>query len=161
LARTVATYLETMGSVARTGIVPPLTQNDPDLARRVSRAWPAVAQVTAQARNLGRDMLVFRRALDSSTPHAFMTQFFVLICAIVYAAMLYSGVPAVWPTGAQLIDWGANEGVRIVLGHQYWRLVSSVFVHGGLIHLALNMWSLLVIGPLVERLYGNAAYTAL
>ena len=46
----------------------------------------------------------------------------------------------------------------VVLDDEYWRLFTSVFLHGGLIHLAMNMWSLLVIGPLVERLYGNLAF---
>ena len=58
----------------------------------------------------------------------------------------------------QLVDWGANRGISVDLNQQYWRLVTNVFLHGGLIHLAVNMWSLLVIGPLVERLYGNLAF---
>ena len=70
-------------------------------------------------------------------------------------------MPALWPKGAELIVWGANEGVRIVLQHEYWRLFTSVFVHGGFIHLAVNMWSLFVIGPLVERIYGNWAFAVL
>ena len=36
-----------------------------------------------------------------------------------------------------------------------------MFVHGGLIHLVVNMWSLLVIGPLVERIYGHLAFAVL
>ena len=48
-----------------------------------------------------------------------------------------------------------------MLNHQYWRLITSVFVHGGLIHIAMNMWSLYVIGPLVERLFGNLAFAVI
>jgi rhomboid protease GluP len=161
LARSLAKYLESMGSVARTGVAPALSESDPELAQRVARAWPAVAQVTSRARNLGRDMLVFRRALDAATPVAYVTPVLILACVAVYALMVYSGVSPLWPSGSQLVGWGANEGARIILRHEYWRLISSAFVHGGLIHLALNMWSLLVIGPLVERLYGNAAYAVL
>src|SRR5262249_18208339 len=40
-------------------------------------------------------------------------------------------------------------------------LFTNVFVHFGLIHLSLNMWNLLVIGPLVERLYGNVAFAVI
>src|SRR5262249_42359485 len=40
-------------------------------------------------------------------------------------------------------------------------LFTNVFVHFGLIHLSLNMWNLLVIGPLVERLYGNLAFAVI
>ena len=80
---------------------------------------------------------------------------------LVYAAMVARACPGLWPTGEQLIDWGANQGVRVVLNHQYWRLITSVFLHGGMIHLAMNMWNLLVVGPLVERLYGNLAYAVI
>ncbi len=67
-------------------------------------------------------------------------------------------MPWLWPTADQLIPWGANKGILVVLNHEYWRLVTSVFLHGGLLHVAMNMWSLYVIGPLIERLYGNLAY---
>ena len=80
---------------------------------------------------------------------------------VVYVAMVASGVPWLMPSAEQLSQWGANRGIRVVLNHEYWRLFTSVFLHGGLIHLAMNMWSLLVIGPLVERLYGNLAFAVI
>ncbi len=46
----------------------------------------------------------------------------------------------------------------MVLNREYWRLATTIFLHGGLIHLAMNMWGLFVVGPLVERLYGNLAF---
>ena len=75
--------------------------------------------------------------------------------------MVASGVHWLWPTGDELVDWGANDGFDVALNHQYWRLFTNVFLHGGLIHVALNMWSLLVVGPLVERLYGNLAFAVI
>ena len=48
-----------------------------------------------------------------------------------------------------------------MLRQEYWRLATSVFVHGGLIHLALNLWSLIVIGPLIERIYGPPAFAVI
>ena len=44
-----------------------------------------------------------------------------------------------------------------MLRHEIWRLPASVFIHGGVLHLAINMWCLLNIGPLVERFFGNTA----
>jgi rhomboid protease GluP len=90
-----------------------------------------------------------------------MTPVLTGACIVVYAAMVASGVPWLWPTQAQLIDWGANQGIGIALNHEYWRLFTSVFLHGGMVQLAMNMWSLVVIGPLVERLYGNLAFAAI
>ena len=75
--------------------------------------------------------------------------------------MAVAGVPILWPGASQLARWGANDGARLILHHEYWRLPASVFIHGGLIHLVVNMWSLLVIGPLVERIYGHLAFAVL
>ena len=117
--------------------------------------------MTAKGRAFGQDLSQFRAALQSATPRAVMTPVFTGACVIVYVAMVASGVHWLWPTATQLIDWGANQGIGIALNHEYWRLFTSVFLHGGLIHLAMNMWSLLVIGPLVERLYGNLAFAVI
>jgi len=161
LAHTLARYLETMGTASRTGVTPSLIEFDAQLAARIPRALAAVAKVTARARTLTSDLVLFRTALDAATPRVIMTPVFILACVAVFAAMVAFGVPVLWPTGTGLIGWGANEGTRIVLRHEYWRLFTSVFVHAGLIHLAVNMWSLFVIGPLVERLYGNWAFAVL
>jgi len=41
-----------------------------------------------------------------------------------------------------------------VLGGEQWRLVTAMFLHGGLFHIAMNMIVLLQIGPDVEQVYG-------
>jgi rhomboid protease GluP len=49
----------------------------------------------------------------------------------------------------------------VAIDGQSWRLLTSVFLHGGIIHLGVNLWVLSRIGPLVERLYGNVGFTLL
>jgi rhomboid protease GluP len=157
LASAVARYLETMGSAARAGVVPE-GMIDAELATRAARALPSVATVTAKGRTFGQDLLQFRSSLHSATPHASVTPILIGACVLVYIAMVATGVPWLSPSALQLTDWGANRGINVVLDREYWRLITTVFLHGGLIHLAMNMWSLLVVGPLVERLYGNLAF---
>ncbi len=41
---------------------------------------------------------------------------------------------------------------------QPWRLVTAVFLHGGLLHIGFNMWVLMDIGPMVEEMFGSAKY---
>jgi rhomboid protease GluP len=41
---------------------------------------------------------------------------------------------------------------------QPWRLVTAIFLHGGLLHIGFNMWVLMDIGPMVEEMYGSARY---
>ena len=41
---------------------------------------------------------------------------------------------------------------------QPWRLITAVFLHGGLLHIGMNCWVLMDIGPIVEEAYGSARY---
>jgi rhomboid protease GluP len=56
--------------------------------------------------------------------------------------------------GDSITALGANYGPAIRAG-QWWRLVTSMFLHGGLIHLALNAWALFQLGSLLELLMGS------
>ena len=40
----------------------------------------------------------------------------------------------------------------------WWRLVTAMFLHGGLIHIGVNMMNLYQIGPAVEELYGSSRF---
>jgi membrane associated rhomboid family serine protease/DNA-binding PadR family transcriptional regulator len=48
-----------------------------------------------------------------------------------------------------------------VLNGQWWRLLTSFFVHIGFLHIATNMYALYIIGPLVERFLGRWRYLLL
>ena len=161
LAEALASYLRTVGTAARTGVIPGLNERDPELVERIAGVLPRVAEVTSRIRTLGRDLHSFRRDLTTATPRSVATTVFTIACVAIYAAMVLSGVEPIIPTTEHLREWGANDGARVVLRHEYWRLPASVFIHGGLIHLAVNMWCLYSIGPLVERLFGNFAFAAL
>lgn len=53
-----------------------------------------------------------------------------------------------------LIAFGAKENMAIMNG-EWWRIVTSMFLHIGMPHILLNMLALYFIGTLVERIYGN------
>ncbi len=50
--------------------------------------------------------------------------------------------------------WGVKFSPWIIQQHQYWRLLTPMFLHAGLIHIGLNMWGLYVLGPTLEQLLG-------
>jgi len=57
-----------------------------------------------------------------------------------------------------LLTFGAKTNYAIHYEHQYWRFVTPIFIHVNLLHLFVNMYSLWVIGPWVEKLYGSAKF---
>ncbi len=79
----------------------------------------------------------------------------VAINCLVYLGMILQGVSARNPTIADLLRWGANSGPYVLIGHQWWRLVTAAFVHAGPLHIATNMWCLWNLGLLGEPLLGG------
>ncbi|WP_137939796.1 rhomboid family intramembrane serine protease [Chitinivorax sp. B] len=59
-----------------------------------------------------------------------------------------------------MIESGANYAPLTLTGDN-WRLLSSMFLHGGVIHLALNMLMLLIVGPMYEAHWGRVRFLLL
>ena len=77
----------------------------------------------------------------------------------VYLAMaIGSGTVVNFPGHALL--FGANYGPYTLTG-QWWRLLTYMFMHGGILHIAFNMWCLWDLGALAESLYGRVTYGAI
>jgi rhomboid protease GluP len=161
LAETLTKFLRAASLAARSQATIRPDSFDPGLVERIEQVLPLVAEVSRKIRTLSRDLHSFRCDLQAATSQVIVTPLLFIACVLLYAMMAAVGVNPIAPTVQQLLSWGANDGSRVVLRHEFWRLPTSVFVHGGLIHLAVNMWCLLSIGPLVERLYGNLAYAIL
>ena len=102
----------------------------------------------------------FAEALFTTTPRLFVTPILVGANIAVFLAMLLAGVPILGGNTETLMGWGASYGPALTQG-EWWRVVTSLFLHGGLIHLFANMFVLVSIGPLAERLFGHAAFAIL
>ena len=62
---------------------------------------------------------------------------------------------SVWnPTPDQLLLFGANQPKAVLLHGDWWLVVTAMFVHVGIVHLATNMWCLWNLGLLGEPLIG-------
>ena len=63
--------------------------------------------------------------------------------------------------GVDLLEaWGVKANSLIIQG-QLWRLITPIFLHGSIIHIAVNMYALFYIGPTLERFYGRQRYLTL
>jgi rhomboid protease GluP len=73
------------------------------------------------------------------------------------AAQLY-GAPAMGGIdGRVLMQLGAKA--PYILAGQWWRLVTAMFLHAGLLHIGMNMWCLVDLGPQVESLFNTTKFT--
>ena len=77
--------------------------------------------------------------------------------ALVYVAMGLSGVSWTEPSTVDAIRWGADFG-PLTLSAEPWRLLTSTFVHFGIVHIGLNMWCLYNLGQLLEPLMGRKRF---
>jgi rhomboid protease GluP len=75
-------------------------------------------------------------------------------CAVLLA-MLSRGISIWAPTPEQLVIWGADQAGYVLILGEWWRIVTAMFVHVGILHLATNMWCLWNLGLLAEPLMGS------
>ena len=90
-------------------------------------------------------------------PGLFVTPILMDINIAVFCAMVFSGLGVTAFQTADLLHWGADYGPFVVNG-EAWRLVTSMFLHGGLMHLAGNMYGLMFAGVFLERLVPRFFY---
>lgn len=53
---------------------------------------------------------------------------------------------------------GALDVYKVVYKHQGWRLVTCMWLHGGVFHLLANMFGILVVGIQLEQEFGFGMY---
>jgi membrane associated rhomboid family serine protease len=59
-----------------------------------------------------------------------------------------------WTHPETLHRLGALEPYAVIVGGEYWRLFTALFLHGGYAHLGFNLFALYVLGPPLERSIG-------
>jgi rhomboid protease GluP len=102
--------------------------------------------------------------LGGLIPHERFTTSMILLVNVGFyiATMVYS--MGLGNTGAfmnldgrTLYQFGAKYRAAILAG-EWWRLVTAGFLHGGLMHIAMNMWVFYDLGPQVEEIYGTRRF---
>ena len=89
-----------------------------------------------------------------------LTQLLVGANVMVFIAMVIASGPSLDFTNKVMDVFGANFGPYTLSG-QWWRLLTYMFLHGGLMHIAFNMWCLWDLGRLCESLYGRWTFAAI
>lgn len=96
-----------------------------------------------------------RRLAQPGAP--IVTYTIMALCVIVFAAEAVTG---------QLVGSGSPIVSALLYYPPYtsiepWRMLTSLFVHGSILHILFNMYSLFILGPELERLVGRWRFVAL
>jgi len=96
-----------------------------------------------------------RWRLPTRTPY--VTYFLIVSCVLVYAAQMIT-------RSTMGVDLPAAYGMKVnelIIAGQYWRLLTSMWLHGSITHIFFNMYALYVIGRGLEQQYGHLRYAIL
>ena len=61
-------------------------------------------------------------------------------------------------TGNRLTNLGSLVGPYVAAG-EYWRILTSGFLHGSIVHIGFNMYLLYVLGPHMEQGFGSKRFS--
>lgn len=120
----------------------------------------SVTEYTPQVQAEITEMKGLHEALLANARVPYITYTIAALCILWQLFIITQGVGILDPSPEDLLRFGGNFAPATLLG-ETWRLLSCGFVHGGLLHIGINLYALFAVAPLVERLYGHARYTLL
>jgi len=88
----------------------------------------------------------------------FTTVLILLVNVALYAATAWLSGSLYEIKASALWVLGAKFGPGIWTDHQYWRLVTAGFLHGSILHIALNGWFLFVLGARAEEIFATTRF---
>ena len=115
---------------------------------------PDHANVGAVKPSPARTMQSVRRTTRSIAAPA--TTALIAIIVVVYMITAAQGGGINLPGGKLFSDW-ALQGLAVSDGN-WWRLVTAMFLHGSLLHLAFNMFALYWLGNIIEQALGTPRF---
>ncbi len=82
------------------------------------------------------------------------------ICILMYLITAFLSNNLITANNYVLVFLGANFGLLVQEG-EVWRFISSIFLHGNIIHIMVNMYSLFIIGSQLETFLGKLKFTGI
>ncbi len=116
----------------------------------------ALSQALERGKARQREMNRFRVQYDNKLPWATYALMAMILVSFGFQ-QLFGGSTFV-PTQYRM---GANVNSQLGETFEWWRLLASVFLHSGLMHLAFNTYVVYALGTFLERIFGASRYLIL
>lgn len=87
----------------------------------------------------------------------FVGSILVNLSLLVFFVMVFSGEHVTSPSASELLSWGANHRPSVLKG-EWWRLITSMFVHGGIMHLLMNIYGFVIAAIFIESRFTRFNY---
>lgn len=108
-------------------------------------------------RNTVAEDAEFQERLRQLVPIPWLLWLIVAANVLIWIATAVYGGNVMQNSADKLLLWGGNAASEVQRG-DWWRLLSATFLHGGLMHLVMNMIGLVSAGIAVERIYGHRLF---
>jgi rhomboid protease GluP len=95
------------------------------------------------------------------TEKSFFSTIILDLNLLIFICMLIGGVSIYKPLIIDIVRWGGNVKFLTLDKHEYWRLLTNIFVHIGIIHLLMNLLGFIFVSLFIERLLGGLRCTIL
>ena len=117
----------------------------------------AATEITIEQEN--KEAEEIDKAMNLSGSNLYVTYGIIAITVLIFILMAVNGAGIFEANGYVHRKWGSNYGPLTLTG-DWWRLITNVFIHFGIIHLALNMYCLYIVGVYLEPMLGKQKYIA-
>ncbi len=101
-------------------------------------------------------MIPLRDDVRSNT-RPYVTWALIAACALVYMYQMFSDLADPESGHRFILTWGMIPA-DITHGRGLWTLLTSMFLHGGILHALGNLWYLWIFGDNVEDFFGHLPY---
>ena len=134
-----------------------LTEVFPDIVRKTEHAETGIDLFMKISEHINQNTYKKSARIDKifSKKTPIITYVIMIMCLIAFLSMYIFGKGSEDIT--TLLKFGANVDVLTKNG-EYYRLFTCMFLHIGIMHIILNMYSLYVIGPQIESFFGKAKF---
>jgi len=132
---------------------PKLTKIFPNIVQKTERKENGIEYFMKVTENINKRNEKKNKTVEKifSQKKPIITNIIMGICVVLFALMYIFG------NGSNDINTLINFGA-LIDNKEYFRLITSIFLHIGLVHLICNMYSLNIIGKEVESVFGKVKY---